>query len=114
MSNTKENALKFLDSNADIKEVHATEDGFLFVKKEDALNHAKTLNSDDPSVETFKKELEEQKAPRLSVAELKAIKEKAIADFTELFNAAPDEKLSAKEIQKLIDAKKAEKPNPDA
>lgn len=40
-------------------------------------------------------------------AEMKAIKDKAVADYIELFKTSPDTNLSAKKIQELIDAKKA-------
>jgi len=53
MSDTKQKALDFLKSNADITEVFATSDGFLFTKKSDATEHAKTLTEDEPEVETF-------------------------------------------------------------
>ena len=58
---------------------------------------------------TVKKETEtKQEEKNLSPAEMKAIKDKAVADYTELFGTAPDNNLSAKKIQELIDAKKAE------
>lgn len=116
MSDIKNKALDFLKSNAEIKEVFATSDGFLFTKKPDATDHAKALDADNPKVERFGNTLTDfveetfQKA-KLSISELKEIKTKVIAEYTELFGSAPDEKLSAKEIQKLIDAKKAEVTN---
>lgn len=107
MSNTKQKALDFLESNADIKEVFASTDGFLFTKKSDAINHAKTLNDDHPEVETFSKDQPaKDETKRLSVAELKALKVAVVAEYTELFKTAPDDRLSAKEVQKLIDVEK--------
>ena len=49
-----------------------------------------------------------QEEKNLSPAEMKAIKDKTVADYTELFGTAPDNNLSAKKIQELIDSKKAE------
>lgn len=122
MSDTKQKALDYLKSNADTKEVFATSDGFLFIKKTDAVEHAKTLNADNPEVETFtnsadaKQNVVKDDTKKPNPAELKAIKDKAIADYTELFGTAPAANLSAKKIQELIDAKKEElaKQNPDA
>ena len=110
MSDNKQKALDFFKSNADSKEVFATSDGFLFTKKADALEQAKVLNSEDPQFETFKSSTEEfvqevLEKSKLSIAELKELKNKAVAEYTQLFNEAPNGKLSAKEIQKLIDAK---------
>lgn len=48
-----------------------------------------------------------QEEKNLSPAEMKAIKDKAVADYIELFKTSPDTNLSAKKIQELIDAKKA-------
>ena len=113
MSDNKQKALDFFKSNADSKEVFATSDGFLFTKKADALEQAKVLNSEDPQFETFTNSTENfveevlTKA-KLSIAELKVLKQNAVAEYTELFKVAPGEKLSGKEIQKLIDAKKTE------
>lgn len=116
MSDIKQKALDFFKSNAEIKEVFATSDGFLFTKKSDATDHAKVLNPDNPEVERFGNTLkdfvnETFEKSKLSIAELKAIKAKAVADYTELFGSAPNEKLSAKDIQQLIDAKNAESSN---
>ncbi|MEC3875940.1 hypothetical protein [Chryseobacterium salviniae] len=116
MSEIKQKALDFFKSNAEIKEVFATSDGFLFTKKGDATDHAKVLDADNPKVERFGNTLtdfveETFEKAKLSIAELKAIKTKAVAEYTELFGFAPEQKLSAKDIQKLIDAKKAESSN---
>jgi len=78
MSDTKQKALDYLKSNADITEIFATSDGFLFTKKADATEHAKTLTEDEPEVETFTN------------------------------TAIPDDKLSGKDIQELIDAETAD------
>ena len=111
MSDTKQKALDYLKSNADTKELFATTDGFLFTKKHDATEHAVILEPDNPTVERYtldpaKPESNEGTKP--TIAELKLIKEKAVADYTELFGEAPDAKLSGAKIQQLIDAKKAE------
>ena len=109
MKKTEEKALDYFKSNAETKELFGTTDGYLFIKKQDAVNHATTLNADNLDVETFtngKSEKEELK--KLSIPELKALKEQAIAAYTELFEEAPDKKLSGKDIQKLIDEKRAE------
>lgn len=56
MSNTKQNALDFLASNADTKEVYATTDGYLFLKKSEATEHARDIDCENVSVETFSPE----------------------------------------------------------
>lgn len=119
MSDIKQKALDFLESNAEIKEIFATKDGFLFTKKSDALEHAKSLDSDNPTFETFtrngqekaEKAIKKSDAPKLSVAEYKELKEKATAEYKELFGTEPDSKLSGVKIQELNDAKKAELAN---
>ena len=111
MSDTKEKALDYLKSNAEIKEIFATSDGFLFLKNSDATEHAKALNADNPEVETFTRDEKPSKkddAQKLSVAEYKELKEKATAEYKELFGAEPNSKLSGVKIQELNDAKKAE------
>ena len=136
MSDTKQSALDYFKSNAETKELFATTDGFLFTKRSDAMNHAKTLDADHPSVETITNDGETEKitaeqlvntvnagagsiAPaktsdaktKLSVAEYKELKDKATVEYKELFGADPDSKLSGAKIQELIDAKKAELAN---
>lgn len=118
MSDIKQKALDFLKSNAEIKEVFATSDGFLFTKKSDATDHAKVLDADNPKVESFtnngKKTTDEKlenKKPKLSVAEYKELKEKATVEYKELFGTEPDANLSGVKIQELNDAKKAEVTN---
>lgn len=56
------------------------------------------IESDNSTKETHKP----------TIAELKEIKEKATAEYTELFGEAPDSKLSGAKIQELIDQKKAD------
>lgn len=114
MSDTKQKALDFLESNADIKEVFATSDSFLFIKKSDATEHAKTLNEDSPKVETFTRDQKKSKTdetPKLSPTEQKALKDSAIAEYKKLFGADPDAKLSGPKIQVLNDAKRTELEN---
>ncbi|MGV4413867.1 hypothetical protein [Chryseobacterium sp. T1] len=114
MSDTKQKALDFFKSNANTKEVFATVDGFLFLKKNDALTHAKTLDEDNPTIETFSNGgnlTKKQETLKLSVAEYKELKEKATVEYKELFGADPDSKLSGAKIQELNDAKKLELAN---
>lgn len=113
MSDINQKAKEFFKIHSEAKEVFATKDKFLFLKKADALNHAKTLNADSPSVETIKNKGDQEPEPKkensdkgLSPAEKKALKEKTIQEYTELFGEVPDEKLSAAKIQELIDSKK--------
>ncbi len=47
----QEKAEHYLAENENIKRVFATSDGFLFLEKKDAQNHAQTL--DDQKVQTF-------------------------------------------------------------
>lgn len=113
MSTKNKNALDFFKSNPNVTEVYATTDGYVFVKKNDATSHAKTLNPDSPMVETIENDgqpVEDKKeaTAKLSVAELKALKDKATQEYTELFGSAPDSKLSGAKIQELNDAKKIE------
>lgn len=106
MSNEK--AKKYLSENPEVKEVFATSDGFLFLKKYDAQEHANSLDADSPVVETYTQSDEpanEVKQKALTAAEVKA---KAAADYTELFGSAPAANLSGPKIQALIDAKIAE------
>lgn len=111
MSDTKQKALDFFESNANTKEVFGTTDGFIFLKKVDALNHAKVLDADNPEIETFtndEKSSKKDDAPKMSIAEQKALKDAAIAEYKELFGEDPDSKLSGAKIQELNDAKKVE------
>lgn len=107
----KQEALDFFEANANIKEVFGTKDGFIFLKKVDALNHAKVLDADNPSVESFSndgKTTKKDEAPKLSIAEQKALKDAAIAEYKELFGTDPASNLSGAKIQALNDAKKVE------
>ena len=75
----------------------------------DQLNADQNQNIDGNDSNVATKETEtKQEEKNLSPAEMKAIKDKAVADYTELFGTAPDNNLSAKKIQELIDSKKAE------
>lgn len=51
-----EKAKQYLNNNKETKELFATSDGFLFLQKKDAQNHAQTL--EDSSVEGFSREVE--------------------------------------------------------
>ncbi|UDQ55000.1 hypothetical protein LJF28_04860 [Chryseobacterium indologenes] len=115
MSKNNKNAVEFFKTNPNVKEVFATTDGFVFVKKVDATNHAKTLNPDSPVVETIGNEQDqpaddkkENTGKKLTPAEQKAFKEKATEEYTQLFGVAPEGNLSGPKIQELIDAKKAD------
>lgn len=74
MSDTKKKAEDFFKSKPDVKEVYATQDTFIFEKKADALEHAKTLAAgDDPVVETIENDLlKEISLSDLTVEKLKA------------------------------------------
>ena len=48
---TTEKAKQYLENNKETKELFATSDGFLFLLKKDAQNHAQTL--DDSAVESY-------------------------------------------------------------
>lgn len=125
MENLKEKALEFFNSNANTNTVFATKDGTLFYKEADAKEHARVLDPENAAVETFERKAETtaekttEKAKtegkttdkKLTVAELKAIKEAAVKEYTEVFGVAPDDKLSGAKIQELVDAKKAELAN---
>lgn len=122
MSDIKDKAKAYFNVNPEAIEVFASNDGFLFAKKADAVSHAKTLNPDNPAVETIKNKKDQPNEGKQdgagknpSPAELKALKEKATQEYTELFGVAPDSKLSGAKIQELNDAKKIElaNQNPD-
>ena len=49
---TAEKAKQYFEENKATKELFATSDGFLFLLKKDAQNHAQTL--EDSTVEEFK------------------------------------------------------------
>ncbi len=52
----QEKAEQYLAENENIKQVFATSDGFLFLEKKDAQNHAQTLS--DYEVQTFSQDEE--------------------------------------------------------
>ena len=55
---TAEKAKQYFKENKATKELFATSDGFLFLLKKDAQNHAQTL--EDSTVEEFKQEASDQ------------------------------------------------------
>lgn len=55
---TAEKAKQYFEENKATKELFATPDGFLFLLKKDAQNHAQTL--EDSTVEEFKQEASDQ------------------------------------------------------
>ena len=55
---TAEKAKQYFENNKEAKELFATSDGFLFLLKKDAQNHAQIL--EDSSVEEFKQEASDQ------------------------------------------------------
>ena len=55
---TAEKAKQYFEENEATKELFATSDGFLFLLKKDAQNHAQTL--EDSTVEEFKQEASDQ------------------------------------------------------
>ena len=55
---TAEKAKQYFENNKEAKELFATSDGFLFLLKKDAQNHAQTL--EDSTVEEFKQEASDQ------------------------------------------------------
>lgn len=55
----QEKAKQYLSENPNVKKIFATADGFLFLEKKDAQNHAETL--EDKQVLTFEAESEIEK-----------------------------------------------------
>lgn len=52
MKDIKQRALDYLKSKPTLKVVFSTEDGFLFEKKQDAVNHARNIgDKENPKVE---------------------------------------------------------------
>ncbi|WP_027380280.1 hypothetical protein [Chryseobacterium daeguense] len=108
----------YFERNPFETKVYSTSDETLFSvnSKTFAVNHARTL--EDKEVTTHEKSgiAVENKVPvksetktnadagKKSPAEMKAIKDKAKADYIALFQKEPDSKLSAEKIQALIDA----------
>ena len=54
---TAEKAKQYFEQNKETKELFATSDGFLFLLKKDAQNHAQTL--EDSTVESYTNEVTE-------------------------------------------------------
>lgn len=122
MSDIKTRALDYLKSKPTLKVVFSTEDGFLFEKKQDAVNHARNIGDKEnpkvvvhtreiPPINTTKVEKTEKaevKEKKPSPAELKAIKDKKVAEYIEVFGEEPNPKLSASELEKLIEEKQKE------
>ena len=61
---TTEKAKQYLENNKETKELFATSDGFLFLLKKDAQNHAQTL--EDSTVESYTNEVEDKVATEVS------------------------------------------------
>lgn len=119
MENVKTRALNYLKSKPALKVVFSTEDGFLFEKKQDAENHARNIGDKEntkvevhtreiPPINIAKAEKVEVKEKKPSPAELKAIKDKKVAEYIEVFGEEPNPKLSASELEKLIEEKRKE------
>lgn len=122
MSDIKTRALDYLKSKPTLKVVFSTEDGFLFEKKQDAINHARNIgDKENPKVVVHTREIPpinktkvektekaEVKEKKPSPAELKAIKDKKVAEYVEVFGEEPNPKLSASELGKLIEEKQKE------
>lgn len=108
MTDLKQKALDYLKSNADTKEVHVTTDGTLFLKLEYAKEHARTLDAENPKVETFKKEVEATKADEA------LDREALVKQYTELYGKAPSQNAKDTTILAKIEEKKAELANVNA
>lgn len=111
MSDVNKRASDYFQSKPETKSLfYAKEDKeqFLFEKKQDAVNHAAEVNSDSPDVIEIKNGGSNPTEQKLTPAELKALKDKAIAEYTEFFGETPKGNLSGAKIQALVDAKKAE------
>ncbi|MBL7879168.1 MAG: hypothetical protein JNN23_04810 [Chryseobacterium gambrini] len=96
MSDIKTKVSDFFKSEPNTKEVHATSDGFLFKKKTEAVDHAKTLNDDHPKVETFTNDDLPEPNPEQS--------EQLKKEYQDLFKELPAENLTDEEIENLINA----------
>ncbi len=94
MSYIKNKVSDFFKSEPNTKEVHATSDGFLFKKKIEAVDHAKTLNDDHPKVETYVNENLPEPNPEQS--------EQLKKEFFDLFKEYPAEGLTDEQIETLI------------
>ena len=105
MTDFKQKALDYLKSNADTKEVHVTTDGTLFLKESFAKEHARSLQPENPTYETFKRD--EKAAKTLD-------REALVKEFTELYGKAPAQNAKDATILEKIEAKKAELANVNA
>ena len=105
MTDLKQKALDYLKSNADTKEVHVTADGTLFLKESYAKEHARSLQPENPTYETFKRG---EKAAETSD------REALVKEFTELYGKAPAQNAKDATILEKIEAKKAELANVNA
>lgn len=114
MSDIKTRALDYLKSKPTLKVVFSTEDGFLFEKKQDAVNHARNIgDKENPKVEVHTREIPpiKVKQEKTEVKEKKpsqAIKDKKVAEYVEVFGEEPNPKSSASELEKLIEEKRKE------
>lgn len=105
MTDLKQKALDYLKSNADTKEVHVTTDGTLFLKESFAKEHARSLQLENPTYETFKREEKEVET---------SDREALVKEFTELYGKAPAQNAKDATILEKIEAKKAELANVNA
>lgn len=105
MTDLKQKALDYLKSNADTKEVHVTSDGTLFLKESFAKEHARSLQPENPTYETFKRD--EKVVETLD-------REALVKEFTELYGKAPAQNAKDATILEKIEAKKAELANVNA
>lgn len=99
----KQKAETYFKNKSLINKVHATSDGFLFEKKQDALSHAKTL--DKKQVETFSRSVKvEDKVEAKKVEDAKKAEETKKAEEAK----KNEEAKKTEEAKKVEDAKKAE------
>mgnify|MGYP005831282249 CR=1 FL=1 len=105
--NIEEQAKKYLKGN-NVKEIHATADGFLFQHKPDAVAHGKTL--EDKNVTTFKRS-KEVAASKEAPAEPKGFLDQSVKNISE---ALPGKEDVAELEAYLAEEKAAEKPRTTA
>ncbi|BFO64119.1 hypothetical protein [Chryseobacterium sp. KCF3-3] len=131
--------LKYFFKNQSNDKVFSTSDETLFVQKQDALAHARTLEdskvlehlksgsvtvedqeddlitTDHAGLQRKAQEVAQNQlkdaAKQPTPAELKAAKDKAVSEYKEVFEEEPDTKLTAAKISELTEAKKAELAN---
>lgn len=96
MENLNVKVSDYFKNNPNTKEVFATSDEFLFTKKQDATDHALTLNPDHPHVKPFTNDSLPAEKPLQS--------EQLVKEYEDLFKEKPDERLSDEEIENLINA----------